>query len=290
VEKISGQPGDFDVVLRINGGARTELFKAGAIVQATGWRPYDPEKLGDLGYGKFANVITGVQLEEHFKNGDDTPLLDGKPVRSVAFILCAGSRDEKHLPYCSSICCSVSLKQALYVREKYPDALVYIIYRDMRTPAQHELFYKRVQAEDNIFLTKGDVVGLGKSDDGSILIDVDNALVGEKVQIESDVVVLATGMVPSTLVGEIGAGDQDSASDGKTLDRKKAAASAEAGAKILNLAYRQGTDLPTLKYGFPDSHYICFRTRREGRAFMPPVPCVRLWITPRQETMPTARL
>ncbi len=266
VEKISGEPGDFDVVLRINDGARTELFKAGAIVQATGWRPYDPNKLGDLGYGKFANVITGIQLEEHFKNGGDKPLLGGKPVRSVAFIQCAGSRDEKHLPYCSSICCSVSLKQALYIREKYPDALVYIIYRDMRTPAQHELFYKRVQTEDNIFLTKGDVVGLSNSDGGSILIDVDNALLGEKIRIESDVVVLATGMVPSTLVGEIGAGDQDSASDGKTLDGKKAAASAEAGAKILNLAYRQGTDLPTLKYGFPDSHYICFpyETRRTG--------------------------
>ncbi|MCL5034520.1 MAG: FAD-dependent oxidoreductase [Bacteroidetes bacterium] len=266
IEKISGQPGDFKVVLRIDGGARTELMTVGAIVQATGGKPYDPNKLGDLGYGKFDNVITGVQLEQYFKNGTDHQIFRGGSVKSVAFILCAGSRDEKHLPYCSSVCCSASLKQALYIRERYPDALVYLIYRDMRTPARHELFYKRVQNEDRVFLTKGEVAGLSKSDNGSIFIDIDNTLLGEKVRIESDLVVLATGMVPTTLVGNVESGNDGPTSGEVTLDGKKAAESAEAGAKILNLAYRQGTDLPTLKYGFPDSHYICFpyETRRTG--------------------------
>ena len=205
-------------------------------------------------------------MEESFKNGTSNSAFNGKPIKSITFIQCAGSRDEKHLPYCSSVCCSVSLKQALYVREKYPDALIYIIYRDMRTIAQHELFYKHVQNEDNIFLTKGDVGDLNKADDGDILIDVDNSLLGEKIQIKSEVVVLATGMVPSTLVGEIETENEEISVDGKGLDGKKAAESAEAGAKILNLSYRQGTDLPTLKYGFPDSHYICFpyETRRTG--------------------------
>ncbi len=266
IEKISGQPGHFEVVLRIDGGARTELLTVGAIVQATGWKPYDANKLGDLGYGKFENVITSVQLEEMFKAGDGGKSLDGREMKSVAFVLCAGSRDEKHLPYCSSICCSVSLKQALYIREKYPNALVYVIYRDIRTPAQHELFYKRVQSDDRIFLTKGEVVGVEKSDTGSILVDIDKSLLGDKIRIESDLVVLATGMVPTTLVGEVESGEEETSGDGKTLDGKKAAASAEVGAKILNLTYRQGTDLPTLKYGFPDSHYICFpyETRRTG--------------------------
>ncbi len=265
IEKISGQPGEFNVVLRIDGGARTELMTVGAIVQATGWKPYDPNRLGDLGYGQFHNVITGTQLEEQFKNGRDGEKFDGGQIKSVAFILCAGSRDEKHLPYCSSICCSASLKQALYIRERYPEALVYIIYKDMRTPAQHELFYKRVQNEDKIFLTKGEVVGLTDSENGSIAIDVDNTLLGEKIRIESDLVVLATGMVPTTLVGDVESDCGEAVAEA-TLDGKKAAESAEAGAKILNLTYRQGTDLPTLKYGFPDSHYICFpyETRRTG--------------------------
>ena len=266
IKKVSGEPGNFEVELTVN-SSQTENMTIGSIIQATGAKQYDPNKLGDLGYGKFENVISSIQLEEHFKNGNQSNnILNGKKLNSFAFIQCAGSRDEKHLPYCSSECCSNSLKQALYIREKYPDALIYIIYRDMRTPAQHELFYKRVQNEDNVFLTKGDVVKVDKSGSGSILIDIDNSILGEQIQIESDVVVLANGMVPSTLVGNVESEENNSDEEGKTLDGKKAAASAEAGAKILNLAYRQGTDLPTLKYGFPESHYICFpyETRRTG--------------------------
>jgi len=270
IEKISGEPGNFNVSLNVS-NSQTENLVAGAVIQATGAKPYNPNKLNDLGYGKFENVITSIQVEEYFKpkskstNGSGH-IFNGKPVKSVAFLQCAGSRDEKHLPYCSSECCSTSLKQALYIREKYPDALIYIIYRDMRTPAQHELFYKRVQNEDNVFFTKGDVVNVSKNGNGSMLIDIDDTLLGDKIQIESEVVVLANGMVPSTLVGNIETGIPESKEEEKTLDGKKAAASAETGAKILNLSYRQGTDLPTLKYGFPDSHYICFpyETRRTG--------------------------
>ena len=273
IEKISGEPGNFKVALKINNTQIIDIV-VGAIIQATGAKPYNPNKLGELGYGKFKNVITSIQLEEYFKTGHGTQnALNGKPVKSVAFLQCAGSRDEKHLPYCSAECCSTSLKQALYIKEKFPDALVYIIYRDMRTPAQHELFYKRVQSEENVFFTKGDVVNVTQSKEGSILIDIDDTLLGDKIQIESDVVVLANGMVPSTLVGNIETSEstavpevEETVGAEKTLDGKKAAASAEAGAKILNLSYRQGTDLPTLKYGFPDSHYICFpyETRRTG--------------------------
>jgi len=265
IDKISGEPGNFTVTLKTN-ESQSETITVGAIIQTTGAKQYNPNKLSDLGYGKFKNVITSMQLEEYFKNGTANNALNGKSVKSVTFIQCAGSRDEKHLPYCSSDCCSTSLKQALYIRDKYPDALIYIIYKDIRTPAQHELFYKRVQNENNVFLTKGEVANLIKSENGSMLIDIDNTLLGEKIQIESDVVVLATGMVPSTLVGNIESEPELEISDGQTLDSKKAAESAEEGAKILNLSYRQGTDLPTLKYGFPDSHYICFpyETRRTG--------------------------
>ena len=266
IEKISGEPGNFKVKLNIN-QLQNEELTVGAIIQATGAKEYDPKNLGDWGYGKYKNVISSIQLEEHFKNGNGNgSIFDGKKIKSIAFIQCAGSRDEKHLPYCSTVCCANSLKQALYIREKYPDALIYIIYRDMRTPAEYELFYKRVQNEENVFLTKGDVVNVSQSGSDSIKIDIDNTLLGDKIQIESDIVVLANGMVPSTLVGNIESEITEPVEETKTLDGKKAAASAEVGAKILNLTYRQGTDLPTLKYGFPESHYICFpyETRRTG--------------------------
>ncbi|MDQ1265487.1 MAG: quinone-modifying oxidoreductase, subunit QmoB [Bacteroidota bacterium] len=260
--KTSGQPGMFDVTAEA--GGETVEFQAGAIVQATGWKPYNPKKLGNLGYGKFTNVITNVQMEELAKEDRILKPSDGKPVKSVVFLQCAGSRDPEHLSYCSSVCCMTSLKQALYVKEKYPDAAIYIIYKDMRTPAQYEMFYKRVQSEDTIFLTKGELTGITENAAGDLLLDVDQTLIGEKIQIKADMVVLATGFVPSTLVSD----DEDDTAQGETVleGGKKAAAGAETGAHILNLTYRQGTDLPTLKYGFPDSHYICFpyETRRTG--------------------------
>lgn len=249
IESTSGQPGMFDVTASINGDEKM-TFQVGSIIQATGWIPYDPNKLGYLGYGKYKNVVTNVEMEELAKNDNIKRPSDGSEVKNVVFVQCAGSRDKDHLPYCSSICCMTSLKQAMYVREKYPDSNIFIVYKDMRTPAQYEMFYKRVQNEDNIFLTKGEIAGMEESENGEVLVDVDDTLIGEKIQIKADMVVLAAGMQPSTYVEK-----KEEATD-ETIEEPK----------ILNLTYRQGTDLPQLKYGFPDSHYICFpyETRRTG--------------------------
>ncbi|MEJ2720703.1 MAG: hydrogenase iron-sulfur subunit [bacterium] len=223
-------------------------------------------------------MITNVQMEEMTASGGIKRPSDGKPIRSIAFIQCAGSRDQDHLPYCSAVCCRVSLKQAMYVREQYPDAKIYIIYKDVRTPAQFERFYANVQEDDGVFLTKGEIANVTKESDGLIGVEVTETLQGEDIKVKADVVVLATGMVPTTKV-EVKTAEEEAAEaeaaaasgeptqeKGMTADGKKEAASAEIGAKILNLSYRQGTDLPTLKYGFPDSHFICFpyETRRTG--------------------------
>jgi len=271
IKKTSGEPGKFEVILESD-GETTEL-KIGAIIQATGWKPYEAKKLGHLGYGISPDVITNIQMEEMVNNGGIKRPSDGKPVESVAFIQCAGSRDQDHLPYCSAVCCRVSLKQAKYVREQYPDAKVYIIYKDLRSPAQFELFYANVQKDDGIFLTKGEIAGVAKDDDGKLIVDVEETLLDEDIKVKTDLVVLATGMVPTTkvpdkvleefeeAVAEKEYEEEEKKEDG---DEKKASEAAEPGAKILNLTYRQGTDLPTLKYGFPDSHFICFpyETRR----------------------------
>ncbi len=270
VAKTSGQPGQFKVSLQ-NGSSSSEIT-VGAIIQASGWKPYDKKKLGHLGYGTSPDVITNIEMEEMVASGELKRPSDGKPVESVAFIQCAGSRDQDHLPYCSAVCCRVSLKQAKYVRQMNPNAKVYVIYKDLRSPAQYEAFYAKVQDDDGIFLTKGEIAGVAKEDDGKMSVDVEETLLGEDVKITADMIVLATGLVPSTKVDEIGETDTETTEepaeggDGKLEDGKKAAAGAEMGAQILNLTYRQGTDLPTLKYGFPDSHFICFpyETRRTG--------------------------
>ena len=270
VEKTSGQPGQFAVALQ-NGASATEIT-VGAIILASGWKPYEAEKLTHLGYGTSPDVITNIQMEEMVSNGGIKRPSDGKPVGSVAFIQCAGSRDQDHLPYCSAVCCRVSLKQAMYVREQHPDAKVYVIYKDLRSPAQYERFYANVQQDAGIFFTKGEIGSVAPDSDGQIGIEVQETLLGEDIKLKADLVVLATGMVPSTKVDDIAApeGAEAEAAEGEASeaaeDGKKEAESAEVGAKILNLTYRQGTDLPSLKYGFPDSHFICFpyETRRTG--------------------------
>ncbi|MCK5650123.1 MAG: CoB--CoM heterodisulfide reductase iron-sulfur subunit A family protein, partial [Gemmatimonadetes bacterium] len=140
VEKITGQPGQFDVTLKANGSSGE--FRVGSIVQATGWRPYDATRLGHLGYGGCANVITNVQMEEMIASGQITRPSDGKPAKRVAFIQCAGSRDEDHLPYCSAVCCRVTIKQALIVTELDGEAEAYVLYKDIRAPGQYEDFYR----------------------------------------------------------------------------------------------------------------------------------------------------
>jgi quinone-modifying oxidoreductase subunit QmoB len=274
VKKTSGAPGEFAVELQ-NGGSTSEIT-VGSIILASGWKPYEAEKLTHLGYGSSADVITNIQMEEMVSNGGIKRPSDGKAPASVAFIQCAGSRDQDHLPYCSSVCCRVSLKQAMHVREQHPGAKVYVIYKDIRSPAQFERFYANVQEDEGVLFTKGEIGSVTKESDGQIAIEVQETLLGEDIKLKADMVVLATGMVPTTKVDELpGAeevqaeaaeGAEVKASEGQADDEKKEAEAAEAGAKILNLTYRQGTDLPTLKYGFPDSHFICFpyETRRTG--------------------------
>ncbi|MFC1555591.1 hydrogenase iron-sulfur subunit [candidate division KSB1 bacterium] len=272
VEQTAGQPGQYEVALK-NG--TTEKIKVGSIIQANGWKPYDATKLGHLGFGG-TNVVTNVEIEEMMSNGG-IKRKDDKELKSIAFIQCAGSRDKDHLSYCSAVCCRVSLKQAMYVKEQNPDIKVYIIYKDMRTPAQFELFYAKVQDDDTIFLTKGEVAGVTEDSDGALSIDVDDTLLGEKIQIKSDMLVLATGIVPNAKV-ELTDEEKKSAEEAAPEPATATDAAEETEEvsapvlqefdpdSVLNLQYRQGTDLPALKYGFPDSHFICFpyETRRTG--------------------------
>jgi len=277
--EISGAPGLFDVKLTSNGNGKPagevlDSFRVGAVVQATGWKSTDPRE--HLPYGKVPDVILNVELEEMVKNeGRIMRPSDGKEVKSIAFIQCGGSRDKAHHSYCSSICCLTSLKQALYLRERDADAKAYIFYEFLRTPGHYEDFYRRVQEDPGIFLTRGEVAEVARGDDGRLSIDVKNTMPGQEIQVEVDLVVLAAGMKPNSADGEaIRALQAAKATAAKSEDEAKRQEAAEKveeleqheGTEILNLAYRQGPDLPTLHYGFPDSHFICFpyETRRTG--------------------------
>lgn len=226
INRIDGQPGEFDVIISVQG--QEQKISVGSVVTSTGWTPYDANKLPHLGYG-LPKVLTNVEFEELVKNNPAKEL-----PKNILFIQCAGSRDKDHLPYCSGFCCGTSLKQATYIRDLSPDSNVFIVYKDIRTLGLYEEFYKEVQKDDQIFFTKGEIEEISQ-DNNKLKAIVKDTLIGDKISLSIDMIVLATGMVPN-------------------------------GTEDLNLGYRQGKGLPELKYNFSDSHFICFpyETRRTG--------------------------
>ncbi len=185
--------------------AKESVFelKVSDIIFATGWKPYNVEKLENLGYGKYKNVITNVMMERLAAetgptNGKIIRPSDGKEVNNVAFIQCAGSRNENHLPYCSAVCCMASLKQALYLREKNPSSSPTIFYIDLRTPGRYENFLNKATGDENIKFNKG-IVGKISEDHatGDLMLDVEDMLSGKKIKFRTEMVVLAGGMYPN---------------------------------------------------------------------------------------------
>ncbi len=207
-----------------------ELF--GAVVVATGWTPAKVDEFAHLGYGAVKGVVTNAEFEKLAKNG--------KVPARVAFVQSPGGKEkDQDFPYCNSVTSMVALKQANYVVEDNPeDGQAYILYQHMRTPGNTELFYKAMQAKDGVFMTKGSVTKVEQSGNG-VSVAVEDNLLGEDLNLEVDMVVLAAGMVPTT------------------LDKA-----------IANLAYRQGPGFSDLDLfdGYADSNFVCFpyETRRTG--------------------------
>jgi quinone-modifying oxidoreductase subunit QmoB len=268
VARIGGAPGDFGVSLKAAGSktewdapakvgvdeqdlisqgkmedpnaglkpyaeGNPEAQKFGAVVLATGWVPADVSEYTHLGHGVNEKVVTNAQFEKMAKENK----LSG--INSVAFIMSPGGEEnDQDFPYCNSVTSMVALKQAKYVRENNADAKAYILYQHMRTPGHMELFYKGVQQDDGIFLTKAAVTGVVAAGNGCT-VSAKDTLLGEDLSLDVDLVVLAAGMVPTTKIDN-----------------------------TINLAYRQGPAFLDLGLfdGYADSHFICFpyETRRTG--------------------------
>jgi len=186
-------------------------LKVGAVVLATGWNPYDMGKLDLLGSGQAKNVITNMMMER-LASGDGPTQgkivrpSDGKEVKNIAFVQCAGSRDENHLPYCSYICCLASLKHAMYIREQYPDAKVKIFYMDIRTPGLYEQrFYWKIKDDPKVTFVKGKVANITEeAGSKDVTVVVEDIYGGGKIRETFDMVVLATGMEATTKSSKVG--------------------------------------------------------------------------------------
>ncbi len=179
----------------------TEL-EVSSIVTATGWESYDASKIENLNYSDSKNIITNVEFERFIaSNGvNENKLLrlsDNTEPKKVAFVQCAGSRDENHLPYCSAVCCSASLKHALTIQELYPKTEVKVFYIDMRVSGRNEDFLTEVQENKNIELVKGKVGKIIEAENGNLILEAEDILSGKKIKYEAEIVVLATGIVSS---------------------------------------------------------------------------------------------
>jgi heterodisulfide reductase subunit A len=181
----------------------TEL-DVGAIVVATGYDMFAAEQARELGWGRFPDVVTGLELERLLSASGPTSGTvrrpsDGQVPREVVFVQCVGSRDpELGVPYCSKICCMYTAKHAMLFKHKVPEGQAYVFYMDVRAGGKgYEEFYNRAVEEDRVLYVRGRVSKVFE-ENGKLKVWGADTLTGQPVEIDADMVVLATAMVPNT--------------------------------------------------------------------------------------------
>lgn len=183
--------------------------EVGAIVMATGYDLFKWEDAyGEYGYGKYPDVISGLEFERLVSAGGPTGgqikrPSDGKEPKNVAFIKCVGSRDDtKGKSYCSRACCMYTAKHAYQVKTKIEDSEAYVFYMDVRTAGKnYEEFYQRALNAGATYI-RGRVSKIYPRGD-KLVLKSEDTLIGRPIEVEADLVVLATAMLPADGSGEL---------------------------------------------------------------------------------------
>ena len=172
-----------------------EELRVGAILVTTGWDPYPIENVKEYGYGRFPNVVSNMEME-HLLAGNSFSI---DHLKEVGFVQCVGSRDERHLRYCSSVCCSAALKQIIHFKGLMPEARCHVFYMDMRSAGFEEDLYRRARDMGDVFFHNGRPATI-ESDrsSGKLRVAVSDPEMGGVLTMSLDLMVLAGGMCPSS--------------------------------------------------------------------------------------------
>jgi heterodisulfide reductase subunit A2 len=226
VKEVSGYVGNFKVqVVKKGKGengpdideATSFTLDVGAIIVATGWQPFDQEKLVEYGGGAIPDVIDGLTFEQMLAPGSEVRRpSDGTVPKEVVFVQCAGSRDPEHgVPYCSKVCCMYVAKQARLYRERVPDGQAYVFYIDIRSAGKgYDEYVQQAMNDYQVLYLRGKVSKIFQEtkSPGSkssapapkVLVWGADTLIGKAVEIAADLVVLATPMTPASGAVELG--------------------------------------------------------------------------------------
>jgi len=192
----------------INFGQKDEIVEVevGSIIVATGFQQFDPSVIHQYGYGRYDNIITGLQFERMSNasgpSNGEVRLTDGRKPESIAILHCVGSRDENYHKYCSRVCCMYSLKYSHLLREKVPEAQVYQMYIDMRCAGSgYEEFYERLQHEGVNFVRgrAGEITNIAETPEekGKLIVICEDTLIRRKRRIPVDLVILSCALEPT---------------------------------------------------------------------------------------------
>lgn len=205
VSAFEGALGEFKATLtNIKGG--NETVECASVIVATGFDHFDPGRETQMyGYYEYEDVITLVDAEKMLSAGKFVRPSTGEPPKAVCFIQCVGSRDRRiGNEYCSKVCCGISSKEAIEVRELVPDCKVFIFYIDMRMYGFWEdRIYWKAQEEHRVNYVRGIVTEIIQKN-GRLLVKGEDTTMGRPMEVSMDVVVLAVGMEPSRGTKEIG--------------------------------------------------------------------------------------
>lgn len=166
------------------------------ILYTTGFRLFEAQKKEEYGYGIYNQVLTNADLEHWFNTGKDERI-SGKEIKSIGFVHCVGSRDEKaRNSQCSKVCCITAIKQAIEMKEKFPEAEIYCFYMDLRLfGKKFEDFYIKAQRDHGIHFIRGRVSEVSENINGQVIVKAEDTLAGKPLKVILDLLVLMSGMV-----------------------------------------------------------------------------------------------